>query len=171
MNKLLKVLSACLLIVMLSGCTNDNNHYDLKQFVSKIKALPQSAIQPLPVVKSYKPFTYEASGLRSPFEAPQVSSHHTHVSSDVRPDLNRKKHFLERFTFDAFTLVGTLEKESDTKGLIKANKNIYLISEGDYLGRNHGRVVEINEKELHVIELVPSGVNAWIERPRRLSLE
>lgn len=170
-KKIIKPLFCLLSILVLTGCGNDNEHQDLKRLVSKIKAMPQGAIQPLPPIQTYEPFTYDASGLRSPFEAPDATSNLTHVSIGVKPDLNRKKYFLEGFSFDAFTLVGTLEKAEDTKGLVKANQNIYLISEGDFLGRNHGRVVDITEKSVHIIELIPSGVNLWIERPRRLSLE
>ncbi len=171
MVKILKIGIVLTYALTLSGCLSDLQHNDLKSFVSHIKAMPQNSIQPLPPVRTYEPFTYEASGLRSPFEAPRTSNIQTKISSSVKPDVNRKKQFLENLSFDAFKLVGTLQKSQKTKGLLEANQNIYMVSEGDYIGRNHGRITGITEKAVHIVELVPSGVNSWIERPRRLSLK
>jgi type IV pilus assembly protein PilP len=41
---------------------------------------------------------------------------------------------------------------------------------GDYLGRNHGKVVGIDESKVDVIEIVPDGEGGWLERPRSLAL-
>jgi type IV pilus assembly protein PilP len=42
---------------------------------------------------------------------------------------------------------------------------------GDYLGRNDGRIVGISESAVQVIEIVPDGEGAWLERPRSISLK
>ena len=41
---------------------------------------------------------------------------------------------------------------------------------GNYLGKNHGRIVAAAETEISVVEIVPNGVGGWIERPRTIKL-
>jgi type IV pilus assembly protein PilP len=47
---------------------------------------------------------------------------------------------------------------------------VHRVKVGDYLGRNHGRVVGIDEAKVDVIEIVPDGEGGWLERPRSLAL-
>jgi type IV pilus assembly protein PilP len=49
-------------------------------------------------------------------------------------------------------------------------EGIHRVREGNYLGRNHGKIVEISESYVSVIEIVSTGVEGWIERPRTLKL-
>jgi len=42
---------------------------------------------------------------------------------------------------------------------------------GDYLGRNSGRIVAISDSQVDVVEIVPDGEGAWLERPRIISLK
>lgn len=158
-------------ILLLTGCKGDTEHNDLKQYVAELRRMPKREIPALPEIQTYQSFTYQASGLRSPFEEAVTKTMHSAIFSNIKPDMNRKKQFLEKFAFDTFTMVGTLQKASGAKGLIKINDNIYLVSEGDYLGRNHGRIVHITEKEIQIMEIVPASAHSWIERPRRLILK
>ena len=171
MAEWMKAIFYFLCALLLIGCGSDNEHKDLANYISKIKNTQQNNIKPLPSIVKYQPFTYKSSGLRSPFQALQNNSIHTQISNDVRPDQERRKHFLEEFSFDEFVMVGALKKSEEIKGIVKVNDSIYLVSKGDYLGRNHGKVREITDDEIHVIELVPSGVDSWIERPQQLRIE
>jgi type IV pilus assembly protein PilP len=42
---------------------------------------------------------------------------------------------------------------------------------GDYLGRNHGKIMTIDESKIDVMEIVPDGEGGWLERPRTLPLK
>jgi type IV pilus assembly protein PilP len=39
------------------------------------------------------------------------------------------------------------------------------------MGRNHGRIVGIGERQIDVTEIVPTGDGGWIERPQTLTLQ
>ena len=44
------------------------------------------------------------------------------------------------------------------------------VTVGNYLGRNHGRIVDISETQIDLIEIVPTGDGFWIERPQTVQL-
>ena len=41
---------------------------------------------------------------------------------------------------------------------------------GDHMGKNFGRVIEVSESSVSVMEIVPDGKDGWVERPRVLKL-
>ena len=48
---------------------------------------------------------------------------------------------------------------------------IHRVTVGNYVGRNHGRIVQVTENRTDVIEIIPDGEGGWVERPRTLSLK
>lgn len=48
---------------------------------------------------------------------------------------------------------------------------MHRIRVGDFLGRNDGKVIAINESKIDVVEIVPDGEGGWLERPRSLTLK
>ena len=89
------------------------------------------------------------------------------------PDFDRPKELLEEFSIDALTMVGTLSRPGNKLfSLIRDNKaGIHRVSIGNYMGRNHGRVVEITDIKIDVVELIPDGEEGWVERPRAIVLK
>ena len=55
-------------------------------------------------------------------------------------------------------------------GLVQGAGGVYRVKVGDYLGRNHGRIVSVTESKIDVVEIVPDGEGGWLERPRSLAL-
>ncbi|WP_019528363.1 pilus assembly protein PilP [Dasania marina] len=168
-----KKITLCACALALVACSN-SDFSDLDEFMAAEKAKPQSPIKPIPPFKTYKAFTYSATGLRSPFEKPVEVREITRLqaSSNVKPDENRTKEYLEKFGIDALTMVGTLEQAGTLWALIQdKDGGVNRVKIGNYMGRNHGRVVEAAENYVAVIEIVPNGVDGWIERPRTIKLQ
>ena len=169
-----RLLLSCSLIasVFLAGCDNNGDFRDLSRYMDEIRAKPKGSIEPLPKFNPYEAFTYAASGERSPFEKPIKVEvvRKQKVHSDISPDMDRVKQFLEGFSFDNFAMVGTLSDDRGFYALISADGNVYKVEVGDYLGRNHGRVIGITDTEIQVIEIVRNGPDSWVERPRTLAL-
>lgn len=177
------ILFGCLALV-LAGCSSQNEFEDLKEWVKEVQQRPQGRIRPPPEFKPHATFSYSAAGLRSPFQPPVVVEESTiEVSTDVTisPDFNRVKEYLESFSFDALSLVGTINRnDGDTTlwGLVDdGSGGVHRVKEGDYLGKNHGRIINVSSVKIEVIEIVPSGQltdtgdKLWIERPRTLVLK
>ncbi len=173
-------LYACILLTVLpalTGCIQNDPLEDLRGFVSEIDARPSGSIPPPPEYASFEVVSYTASDKRSPFEAPRPleveSEQVASPKSNVRPDPNRVPEYLESFRVESLEMVGILKKEDSEVlwALIKdGNGEVHRVKEGNYLGRNYGRIISISETQVELIEIVPSGQNNWVERPRAIVL-
>ncbi len=172
MKRITSLLVASAGVLMLAGCAQ-SEFSDLQEYMDQVRAEPKGKIVPLPAFTPYEAFTYSAAGMRSPFERPikvEVTEK-TVAGSKVRPDESRVKEYLEGFSMESFTMVGTLSNQKGFFGLVSGAGGVHPIKVGDYIGRNHGRIVAISEGEIQLIEIVPSGKDSWVERPRTLSLK
>jgi type IV pilus assembly protein PilP len=159
------------LALLLVGCANKDMS-DLQDFVEEVKARPPSGIEPIPEVKQVVGFVYAAKNRRDPF-TPQVDEEaatETVLDDGLRPDPNRRKEELESFALDSLRMVGTLEQEEQTWGLVKTNQGtIHRVAAGNYMGQNHGRITRISEEKIELIELVPTG-SGFLERESAVAL-
>lgn len=160
-------------VLLLSACGSSHEFGDLQAYMDEVRARPKGSIEPLPKFQPYEAFTYNASGMRSPFQKPVKIDLATQQkgSKDIKPDESRVKQFLEGFNIEVFEMVGTLSDGSSIFALVKGAGGVYRVKVGDYLGKNHGRIVAINEAKIDVIEIVPDGEGGWLERPRSLALK
>jgi type IV pilus assembly protein PilP len=162
-----KSLVAVILALALAGCSSGLE--DLQEKVKEIKARPGDRIEPLPEIKPNETFLYSASNLRSPFvpSAPARSE----VATAVRPDTKRPREFLEQFPLDTMTMVGTLEMQGRTYGLVQGKDGlVHRVLPGNYMGQNDGRIVSITPTRISLIEIIPDGLGGYIERPAALAL-
>jgi type IV pilus assembly protein PilP len=158
---------------LLAGC-GARDFSDLDAFMAEKQARPGGIIDPIPTFKAYEAFSYGATRLRSPFDRPIEVREITQLQSvsSVRPDENRAKEFLEQFTFDSLAMVGTLERSGEDWALVRdPDGGIHRVQIGNYLGRNHGRIVELTSSFVQVVEIVSDGTSdGWVERPRTIEL-
>jgi|TARA_R100000789_G_scaffold98714_1_gene103256 type IV pilus assembly protein PilP len=159
--------------LVLTGCGVSGDFDDLRSYMDEVRAKPKGSIEPLPAFLPYEAFTYSAASLRHPFQPPMKIdlTQRQKGTKDIRPDETRIKQFLEEFNIENFVMVGTLAKGEGNYALIKGGDGVHRVKVGDYLGRNHGRIVEISEAEVDVLEIVPDGEGGWLERPRSLTLK
>lgn len=158
---------------LLSGCGVSNDFDDLRRYMDEVRAKPKGTIEPLPAFVPYEAFTYSAASLRHPFQPPMKIdlAQRQKGSKDIQPDETRVKQFLEGFNIENFIMVGTLTNDAGKYALIRGGEGVHRVKVGDYLGRNHGRIVEVGEAEVNVLEIVPDGEGGWLERPRSLTLK
>ena len=166
-------LSLCILGAV--GCTSSGNTSDLQQYVQNVGNQPRGRVEPIPEFKPYEAFSYSASALRSPFSVPSVPEDVNRLNTnglDIRPDPDRVREYLEQFAIDTLDMVGTLQKpEGDLWALIRDGEGgVVKVRKGEYMGRNHGRVVSVDNDRVNLIEIVPDGQGGWLERPRTLAL-
>lgn len=168
-----RLVAVGLAIVVLAGCGVSGDFDDLRSYMNEVRAKPKGSIEPLPAFLPYEAFTYSAASLRHPFQPPMKIdlTQRQKGTKDIRPDETRIKQFLEEFNIENFVMVGTLANGGGNYALIKGGDGVHRVKVGDYLGRNHGRIVEISEAEVDVLEIVPDGEGGWLERPRSLTLK
>ncbi|MDO9622515.1 MAG: type 4a pilus biogenesis lipoprotein PilP [Pseudomonas sp.] len=171
--KTLRLLVSVSLLSVLQGCGAGGDFSDLQSFMDEVRAKPKGAIEPVPKFQPYEAFTYGASSLRSPFQPPVKIDmvRRERGSQEVKPDEARVKQFLEGFNIEVFEMVGTLANSSGVFALVSGAGGVHRIKVGDYVGRNYGRVLAIDEAKIDVVEIVPDGEGGWLERPRSLTLK
>ncbi len=160
-------------ILFLSACSSGGEHGDLRDYIQETKSQPAGRIEPIPPFKPYKSFVYSAAAQRSPFDRPlEVKRRIVAASnSNVKPDFNRTKEFLEGFDLSAVKMVGNIEKSGVLWALLSdPTGTIHWVKTGNYVGKNHGRIVETEENKIELIEIVSDGLDGWVERPRILAL-
>ena len=172
------LLATLMLSVSLSGCIQIQDTSDLQQFVRETQARPVGKIDPLPEFKPYESFLYRATSLRGPFQ-PLVKVELTEEEenqgpkNNLKPDFERPKEPLEAFKLENLRMVGTIHmlEQGGLSALIKdANGEIHRIQRGNYVGRNYGEIIAVNETQLDIMEIVPNGRDGWMKRPRNLVL-
>jgi type IV pilus assembly protein PilP len=167
MTRPILISAAALAVLSLSGCSNGMDQ--LRQQVDDIKNRPGEPIEPLPEIKPYEAFTYNAGNLRSPFvpTAPARSD----LAAGVRPDVKRPREFLEQFPLDTMRMVGTLQLQGRNYGLLQGKDGlVHRVLPGNFVGQNDGKIVGISSTKISIIEIVPDGLGGYIERPAALAL-
>lgn len=168
-----KFFASLLMLLLLAACARVDSHSDLRQFAEQVKARPGGEIEPVPEFSAYEAFNYSASGFRSPFDIPiriQLQEG-MRASRDVKPDLDRPREALENFAIAELAMVGMVERNGFYVALVADSMgDVHRVLRGNYLGRNHGRVLAITDSQLDLVEIVPSGDGGWMERPQTLSI-
>ncbi len=158
--------------LFLTGCSFHDENADLKNYIAEVRARPQGTIEPLPVVRTYDPFIYGATALRSPFDQPvEVKAIAGVRNPDIKPDLTRDPEFLESFNLDELSMVGMLEQKGGLWSLIKDGVGgIHRVTIGNYMGKNHGKIISVTADQIDLQEIVSDGLGGWVQRPRTIKL-
>ena len=158
-----------LLAVGLTACGGGSD--DLDRYINEVKARPGGRIEPLPEITPYQVFTYiaDAQGIRSPFlpDTPQGAD----GGNGPRPDDDPSREYLETFSLDSLGMVGTLHINETMYGLVQTSDGlIHRVIPGNYMGQNDGRITEISESEIGLVEIISDGIGGYIERDAAVGL-
>lgn len=155
--------------LLLTGCGAGVDD-ELMAYVDGVKARPGGRIEALPQIKPYETFVYSGDEVRSPFMPDRPAS--PAALAGPKPELNRPKEYLEQFPLDTLAMVGTLDREGLTFGLVRTKDGmIHRVTSGNYLGQNDGRVVAINNAGIRLEELVSDGIGSFYKRSAEIGLD
>lgn len=164
-------IAAC--AVLAGGCGGDQ-FSDLKQFVEDSGKDLRGRVEPIPEVKQFEPFAYNAFELPDPFKPREMALANRAGASGggPQPDLNRRKEALESFALESLQMVGTLEQKQVRYALIKTpDNNLYRVRPGNYVGQNFGVITSISESAVTLKEVIQdSSSGSWNERTSNLQL-
>lgn len=157
------------LLLSVTACTRDNA--DLLAYMAEVKARPETPIEPIPEMKPYLRFIYPGHEV-NPFD-PKILAPDKQPAqgSGVMPDANRAREFLEGFPLDSLRMVGTVNQGKELWALIRIPDGaVHRVRAGNYLGKNHGKVLKVEELKVTLQELVENGFGGYKERENTIAL-
>jgi len=175
---------ACALVMglLLGGCVS-RDISDLERFAQEKLARPGGRLDPPPDLAPYERYVYQAAerGKRDPFASfmdtlPAEEGGKDKVMSEeqkrlAREVFERNKEELERFELDSLRMVGTLENEQRLWGIVQDPSGvIHRVTVGNYIGRNTGKIIGIEEDEIQLREIVNGPDGDLVQRSARLAL-
>ncbi len=155
----------------LTGC-GDRHLDEVKKFVKDSDKLPQGRIPPLPEVKPYEAFAYDAYDLVDPFKPRKIVPPKAVAGAGgIQPDFNRRKEPLEAYPLENLKMVGTLQQQKVMHALVRSpDNNLFRVRAGNYMGQNFGRIVAINDTTIALKEIVQDSNGNWEEKDQALQL-
>jgi len=159
--------------LVLAACGGEE-HQDLRAWVKEQDNMPRPRIEPLPEVKPFEAFTYNADqdGLVDPFKPRKIEGPKQAGGGGLQPDLKRVRESLEAYPLENLKMVGTLAQHKQVFALIKTpDSNLFRVRQGNYLGQNFGLITEINEAAVKLKEIVQDSAGDWTERVSTLQLQ
>lgn len=164
-----RILLSGLCLALLYGCAGDMG--DLESYVNATRNKYQGSVEPLPQFDPYQNYVYSTFNYRTPFVEPSALDEPAEDDAGLRPDSGRRKEPLESFPLDSLKMVGTLEREKQMWGLIRdPDGTIHRVLPGNHAGQNFGEIIRISEASIDLLEIIPDGLGAWVEREISLSL-
>jgi type IV pilus assembly protein PilP len=154
---------------VLAGCGGES-HQDLRAWMADQGKNTRGRLDPVPQIKPYEPFAYNAFDLPDPFKPRKIEP--AKGGSKLAPDLGRRREPLEAFPLESLVMVGTLEQNKAMYALVRTpEKDLYQVRAGNYLGQDFGVIVGISDTEIKLKELVQDGAGDWTERTSSLQLQ
>jgi len=167
--------------LMLAGCFSGSME-ELQKYVDTTLAKQGSPVEPLPPIKAYVRYLYqgEIAGLRDPFEPFFFGNSDVDAADTIDKSiqnqyinevLTHNREELEFFELDSLRMVGIVEGSKKMWGIIRDQDGIvYRVSEGNYIGRNFGKILSIKEREILLREIVQDSTGRWNERAASIAL-
>ncbi|MDY7573334.1 pilus assembly protein PilP [Actimicrobium sp. CCI2.3] len=162
-----------MLIFSLAGC-GDNGVPEIKSWMDGVRQQTRVSIPTLSPPKKFTPFSYEAKNLVDPYSPSKLAIAFAKLqanSSGLKPDMERRREPLEAYPIDVLKMVGTLQKPGLNYALILADKTLFQVRAGNYIGQNFGMVSGITETAVELKEIVQDASGEWVERKAKLELQ
>ena len=164
--------AALTLLSLLYGC-GDGGIQDVNQWMQEVRRQTRVSIKPLSPPKTFTPYAYDAKGREDPYSANKMAIAFAKAKGTgaIHPNLDRRREALESYPLDTLHMVGTLSKPGMTYALIQADKSVYQVKVGNYIGQNLGMVTKITESDIELKEVVQDASGEWVEREAKLELQ
>jgi type IV pilus assembly protein PilP len=171
-----------LLSGLLAGCVNRDKS-DLENYVADVLKRPGGQIEPLPPIRPYQRYLYQsgAGNQRDPFQTFLNREPEKEIAIGGQNDAEQQRladelsahnrEELESFELDSLRMVGTLQDDAELWGIIQDNAGtVHRVQIGNYLGRNFGKILNIQEDRIELREVIKDSEGRWEERQASLAL-
>lgn len=173
-SRMNRVMLGVLLVSGLAGC-GDGGIQEVKQWMDEVRSQTRVSVPKLSEPKKFTPFSYGARDSLDPYNpgklAIALAKIKANSASALAPNMDRRKELLESYPLDTLKMVGTLQRVGLDYGLVLADRTVYQVKVGNYMGQNFGMVTSITENEIELKEIVQDAAGEWVERKAKLELQ
>ncbi len=159
---------------VLSGCSNSDEQ-EVRAWMKQVDAQARVAVPPLAEPKNFIPFAYAQSGVVDPFNPnkllDELARSNAREGKGLKPDLERRKEYLEGFPLDTMKMVGTIQQRGVYHAILQIDRSVHHVVVGQHLGQNFGLVTGINDSTVVIREIVQDAAGDWVERISKLELQ
>lgn len=169
-----KLLPVLLGATLLAGCS-DSDVAEVNTWMDGVKKSTKVNVEPISEPKTFIPFAYGVRDEVDPFDPNKLLAELARAAASghnpLRPDMERRREFLETFPIDTMKMVGTMNKGGVSYGLIQIDRAVYQVKVGQRLGQNFGMVTGVAEAAISIKETVQDAGGEWVERASKLELQ
>lgn len=173
----MRIILLCLAsVLLLTGC-GDNGITELKAWMEQVKTKAVPRVTPISEPKVFIPASYAGRNQIDPFDPAKLLAVFARMAAandnGKKPDFERPKEALEGFQLDTMKMVGTVSVKNVRIALIQVGKITYKATVGSWIGQNFGKVTNITDSQVNIIETVQdsAGKGDWIDRKATLELQ
>jgi len=157
--------------ILAAGC--ESNQENITNWMNGQATGMRGAVKPLPEIRIFPVVDYIAVDELEPFNVARIEPPKPEKRrvNDPRLDPDRQREPLEAYPLESLAMVGILGKGKSLNALIQADKSLYQVRVGNFMGRNYGKVIAINQDSLELQELVEDLNEGWVERVTTVQLK
>jgi type IV pilus assembly protein PilP len=159
--------------IVLAGCGAEQQ--DLSEWMDQQKREVKPNVEPLSPPKKFNPQPYVALNGVEPFSQQKLTvalkQEARQPNSLLASEINRRREPLESYPLDSMSMVGSVVRDGRQYALLRVDKLLYQVKQGDYLGQNYGKTTRISETDVALREIVQDAAGEWIERNSALQLQ
>ena len=169
------IASLLLVTLSLSAC-GPSRQDTLRDWIAEQLKANVPSVKKIPEPQPFQHLPYEQGERKDPF-AKQILVAQVNAEADkASPDLSlqhksRARQTLESIPLESMNFVGILEKQGRVMGLVRADGVLHQVVPGQYLGKNFGKVLRVDEKGIQLREIAQDANGKWSEREAYLRIQ
>ena len=174
MKRLILAVLSCSLWACSGG-----DHGDLRQWMDENSKGMRGGIPKLPEIQPYQPVPYEVESMLDPFKAgkiePESKSRKGQGKGSIyEPDFDAREmrnSELEKYPLESLKMIGYLNVNKRPLAVIQVDDKVKQVKIGEYIGLDFGKVTQISDSEVKLLELIQDSAGDWSERESSLLLQ
>ena len=175
MNRLHYRACTVLLPCVLLAC-GPSRQDTLKDWMAEERKSITPSVKKIPDPKPFHHLAYDEAGNADPFSRQFFIVAAATEQLKNSPDLSlahksRKRDPLEEYALESIAFVGTMEKQGRSVGLVRAQGKVYQVLAGQYIGKNFGKILRIDDTSIQLRELAKDQEGNWLQRDATLRIQ
>ncbi len=167
---------AVLLVAVLLAACGPSRQDTLREWMEEQRKASIPTVKKIPAPQPFKHLSYEQGDRKDPFTKQYFVALANAAAEKENPDLSlsqksRARQPLESIPLESMNFVGMLEKQGRSVGLVRANGIVHQVVPGQYIGKNFGKVLRVDESGIQLREIAQDAGGKWLERDTYLRIQ